>query len=169
MVRSAPPANLPPECNNSALRKASRRTSQLFDAVLAPTDLKVTQYSILRVIDRLGGASLKELATELVMDRSTVGHNLRPLERDGLLALTVDPEDRRSRKVVLTRAGQARFAEATALWARAQAAFETAYGTERAAALRDALRELTSEAFADQFKAGLSGSRTRGARREREA
>jgi DNA-binding MarR family transcriptional regulator len=150
----------PAECNSATLRKASRRISQLYDGVLAPCGLKITQFSILRVLSRLGGASLNQLAAELVMDRSTVGHNLRPLERDGLLELTVDPADRRSRLVGLTRAGRAKLAEATTHWARAQAGFEATYGAERAEALRAAIHVLLSDDFAAAFKHRLSGKRT---------
>ena len=139
------------QCNNATLRKASRRISQLYDTVLAPIGLKTTQYSILRALDRLGPSSLNELATDLVMDRSTVGHNLRPLEREGLLELAIDPDDRRGRKVTLTKTGRARLAAGRALWVKAQERFESIYGVARAATLRDALREIASDDFADAF------------------
>ena len=68
-------------CNNTALRKATRRVSQLYDSVLAPTGLRSTQRSILLSIARLESPSLGQLAASLVLDRSALGHNLRPLER----------------------------------------------------------------------------------------
>ena len=84
-------------CNNTALRKATRRVSQLYDSVLAPTGLRSTQRSILLNIARFGSPTMGQLAASLVLDRSALGHNLRPLEREGFIVLDVDPDDKRSR------------------------------------------------------------------------
>jgi hypothetical protein len=74
-------------CNNTALRKATRRVSQLYDSVLAPAGLRSTQRSILVNIARFGSPTMGQLAASLVLDRSALGHNLRPLEREGSLSL----------------------------------------------------------------------------------
>ena len=76
-------------CNNTALRKATRRVSQLYDSVLAPTGLRSTQRSILLNIARFGSPTMGELAASLVLDRSALGHNLKPLVRDGLIVLVL--------------------------------------------------------------------------------
>ena len=70
-----------------------------------------------------------------VMDRATLGHNLRPLEAEGLVTMSVGT-DRRSRLVSLTPAGRQKLAEAKPLWRAAQKAFETKFGADEAAALR---------------------------------
>jgi DNA-binding MarR family transcriptional regulator len=70
------------------------------------------------------------------MDRSALGHNLRPLERDGLLKLVVGANDRRERRVVLTAQGKAKFRQAHALWKTAQKRFTDIYGADEGAALR---------------------------------
>ena len=85
------------------LRKATRRVSQL-DAVLAPCGLKVSQHSILSHIARAGAPSMTDLARLLVLDRSALAHNLKPLVRDGYVR-TTRPARRRSRRVALTDAG----------------------------------------------------------------
>src|SRR5271170_5779046 len=105
-------------CNCTALRKASRRVSHLYDSVLASSGLKSTQYSILSEISRRGRRppTMRELADAVVMDRSTLGHNLRPLERDQLVSLEGAATDRRRKYVVLTRRGRAAFAESKKLW-----------------------------------------------------
>jgi DNA-binding MarR family transcriptional regulator len=128
-------------CNNTALRKASRRLSQAYDEILEPSGLKATQLSILAEIDRRGDEppTMKALAEALVMDRSTLGQNIRPLERDGLLALTDNPTDGRSKNVVLTKAGKGKVVEAEVMWRIAQDLFETHFGAREAAALRKAL------------------------------
>lgn len=130
-----PLAVLPTPCTCLALRRAARRLTQQYDTALAKSGLRVTQFSLLLVLDRLGAASMQRLADELVMDRSTLGHNVRPLQRDGLLRLEVDPDDRRARRLVLTARGQTTLAEARPLWRAAQARFERDYGKERAGEL----------------------------------
>ena len=79
---------------------------------------------------------MRELADAMVMDRSALGHNLRPLERDGLIALEESNEDRRRRHVVVTAQGRAKHREAKRLWQIAQGRFEEVYGRSQAADLR---------------------------------
>ncbi len=83
-------------CHCAVLRKASRRISHTYDTALAPSGLKTTQFSLLAAISQTEDAPLtmKELAEAMVMDRSTLGHNLRPLERDGFVEYP-SGEDRR--------------------------------------------------------------------------
>jgi DNA-binding MarR family transcriptional regulator len=134
-------------CNSTALRKATRRVSQLYDAVLAPSGLRSTQRSILMHIARAGTPSLGDLAELLVLDRSALGHNLKPLERDGYVAITVDPEDRRSRLARLTDKGVAKLRETAGMWEAAQGRFEAAFGAEQARALRAALALVAAVEF----------------------
>jgi DNA-binding MarR family transcriptional regulator len=140
-MTSASPVIEPGRCNCVALRKASRRMSQFYDSVLAPSGLKSTQYAMLSEIARQGAAppTIRELAEALVMDQSTIGQNLRPLQREGLVALVQDESDRRSRRVTLTKAGRSRFAAAEPLWRVAQERFEGGFGKRAAAELRAVL------------------------------
>src|SRR6202012_1544596 len=81
-ARKEPPPVPHSACTCGSLRKASRRISQFYDAALAPVGIKSTQYSILSEVEHGsvdGPLSMCELATAMVMDRSTLGHNLRPL------------------------------------------------------------------------------------------
>jgi DNA-binding MarR family transcriptional regulator len=139
-------------CNCTALRKASRRVSQLYDSALEPCGLRTTQRAILNHIARSGEPSLGELAEALVMDRGALTHNLKPLERDGLVKINVDPQDRRNRLVALTAAGRSKLEESARLWKRAQNGFEAAFGAVESAALREALAYVVSEDFAATFK-----------------
>ncbi len=97
---------------------------------------------------------MTELAHAMVLDRSALAHNLKPLERDGYLVQIRDAHDGRSRRVQLTPERPAQLAEATRLWRQAQNRFERAYGAERAAALRAALADIFSDEFADAFNQG---------------
>jgi DNA-binding MarR family transcriptional regulator len=138
-------------CNCTALRKATRRVSQLYDSALEPCGLRSTQRTILIQIARSGTPPLGELAEALVMDRGALTHNLKPLQRDGFVKISVDPLDRRNRLVALTAKGWAKLAESDALWARAQRGFETGFGTAKSASLRKALEFLVSDNFVNAF------------------
>ncbi|CAN5206866.1 MarR family winged helix-turn-helix transcriptional regulator [soil metagenome] len=145
---------VPPEgrCNNTALRKATRRVSQLYDALLAPSGLKVTQRAMMNQIVRSGAPTVSELAAALVLDRSALAHNLKPLERDGLVTITVDPNDKRSRLVKLTKLGEARLEASKELWETAQRRFESAFGARKANELRQALAVIASPEFESAFE-----------------
>jgi DNA-binding MarR family transcriptional regulator len=106
----------------------------------------------LKHISRAGTPPIGELAEALVMDRGALTHNLKPLERDGLVEVRIDPKHRRNRLVTLTRSGRAKLAESEQLWARAQRSFENAFGTARSASLREALGYIASDAFRGAFQ-----------------
>ena len=146
-------------CNCTALRKASRRISQLYDAALAPSGIKATQRAILAEVGRSDAATVGELAGALIMDSGALAHTLKPLEREGLVDIAIDPADRRSRLITLTRHGRAKLAETDALWENAQKAFEAAFGCTDSDSLRQALRFLTSDGFSAAFDKTLSRSR----------
>jgi DNA-binding MarR family transcriptional regulator len=139
-------------CNCTALRKATRRVSQLYDSALEPCGLRTTQRSILIQIARSGvPPALGLLADMLVMDRGALTHTLKPLERDGLIEIRIDPEDRRNRLVALTAAGRKKLEQSERLWEKAQAGFEAAFGAAKSAALRQALEFVVSEEFEAAF------------------
>jgi DNA-binding MarR family transcriptional regulator len=144
-------------CNSTALRKASRRISQLYDTALAPSGLKTTQRAILAQIRRSGPITVGALAEALVMDSGALAHTLKPLERDGLIAVAIDPDDRRSRLIKLTRPGRAKLVETDALWVKAQRGFEAAFGRANAELLRETLRFLISDEFAAAFESTVQG------------
>jgi DNA-binding MarR family transcriptional regulator len=128
-------------CYATAMRKASRRLTQLFDDALLPSGLRSTQFAILSELERRSQEppTVQELADALVMDRSALGHNLRPLERDGLLALRESDADRRRRHIVMTAQGKAKHREARQLWQAAQDRFHEVFGADDAALLRATL------------------------------
>jgi DNA-binding MarR family transcriptional regulator len=143
-------------CNCTTLRKASRRISQLYDIALAPSGVKTTQRAILAQIERSEPTTMGKLAEALVMDAGALAHTLKPLERDGFIAVAVDPDDRRNRLIALTRQGRQKLAETDSLWANAQRGFEAAFGRAESESLREALRFLISDDFATAYEKGLS-------------
>src|SRR5580704_11607020 len=114
-------------CTCLALRQAARQVSQLYDQHMAQVGLRTSQYSILAKLDRLGPLSINELAALMVMDRTTTGRAVRPLERDKLVAIGPG-QDGRTRVVRLTPAGAERLQAAIPQWRQAQKEFEAASG-----------------------------------------
>jgi DNA-binding MarR family transcriptional regulator len=130
------------ECNCLALRQAARHVTQYYDQRLAPAGLRTTQFSILAKLDGLGPMTINALSRELVMDRTTLGRTMLPLERDGLIAINDGARDRRSKDLAITRAGGERLRRAAKLWAGAQKTFNAKFGARRAADLRQLLSEV---------------------------
>src|SRR6266436_3312007 len=128
------------DCNCLAVRQAARYITQFYDRCLAAVGLRTTQYGVLSRLKRQGPMSINTLAAELVVDRTTLGRNIRPLERDGLIAIASDPTDLRSKILHLTKAGEARFRRAEKHWVEAQKRFEQVYGGRQASKLRENLR-----------------------------
>jgi DNA-binding MarR family transcriptional regulator len=140
-------AIVPESCSCSALRQASRHVTRLYDEALAPTGLGINQYAILSKLDRFGAQTLQALAERLVMDRSTLGHLLRPLETRGLATIRVGEKDRRHRLIALTPAGTALMVDARKLWIEAERRFQAAFGPGESLTLRTALKQVTTIAF----------------------
>jgi DNA-binding MarR family transcriptional regulator len=135
-----------PICNCLALRQAARRVTQLYDQALSPVGLRATQYSLLVQIEVLGPIALNPLAEVMVMDRATLGHNVRPLEARRLVRLAVG-EDRRSREVSVTQEGHALITKGRKLWRKAQRSFDEEIGRGPATTLRMALHRVAAAEF----------------------
>ena len=141
-------AGIEPElCNCGALRQAARHVTKLYDEALAPCGLGLNQYSILARLGRIGPSTIQDLARHLVMDRSTLGHLLRPLASRGLVTLAIGAADRRSRIVALTPDGAVLVAKTRPLWAAAQLRFERCFGADEASALRAVLKTVATTDF----------------------
>src|SRR4051794_11900037 len=143
------------ECNCLAIRQAARHVTQFYDQIFAPVGLRATQFAILSRLRRQGPMTINALAGLLVMDRTTLGRNILPLQRDGLIEIVASATDRRRRELRLSDAGLARHAAALECWSRAQERFETVFGGERAAALRGLLRDVVASDFAAAHGSGL--------------
>ena len=116
-------------CTCARLRKLTRRLTRIYDAHLAPQEIKVTQYSLLANAAR-AQRTLSEFAAELEMDRSTLSRNLAPLAAQGWVTISVGA-DPRCRSIGVTAAGRRKLAAALPLWRKAQCEVEAALGTAR--------------------------------------
>lgn len=130
----------PTYCTCLALRRATRRVTQIYDAHMKPLGLRITQFAVL---GQLAGApdaapsqiSITALARRLGLDRSTLGRNLRPLLKAGLVAME-GGEDRRAHTLALTEAGRALLEKAIPLWRDAQRHVSEKLGRDKTRALR---------------------------------
>ena len=143
---------LPTRCHCTALREAARYVTQRYDQHLAAAGLRSTQFSILSRLKQLGPTTINTLAQALVMDRTTLGRNILPLQRRRLIAVKRGENDARQRELHLTTAGRARLEAGFDGWAQAQAEFEGTLGKERAAQLRDLLRLVVGPEFRAQAR-----------------
>jgi DNA-binding MarR family transcriptional regulator len=134
----------PEDCNCLAVRQAARHITQFYDHFLASSGLRTTQFSILAKLRRLGPMTINALAAKMVMDRTTLGRNILPLERDGLVAVEQGSRDRRSKELRVTAAGEARFRAGIKGWVQAQRQFEKAFGAKRTTDMRAILHEVTA-------------------------
>lgn len=137
----------PEDCNCFAMRSAARHVTQFYDHVLAPTGLRTTQFSVLAKLKRLGPLTINELAKVMVMDRTTLGRNILPLERGRLITIGPGASDRRAKVLQLTSTGERHLQATRSAWSKAQADFEGTFGPKRAAHLRGLLRAVVTSEF----------------------
>jgi DNA-binding MarR family transcriptional regulator len=122
-------------------QRAARALSRRFDEAFRPYGITSGQFSLLHSLNRPAPPTIGQVAETLAMDRSTVTANLKPLERTGLVATTVDPDDRRGRRIALTEAGRDLLARTTPVWIAEHGAVEAELG-DGGDVLRTGLRRL---------------------------
>jgi DNA-binding MarR family transcriptional regulator len=129
-------------CHN--LRRATRRTTQIYDAALRPSGLKITQFILLAAIDKMGKATMAPLAEFLAMDRTTLTRNLDLLQKRNLVAVAEDRADRRHQVVSLLPGGKEALRKALPRWAKARDATRELLSPGAATRLLRVLERLTS-------------------------
>ena len=128
-------------CVCHKVRMAARAVTRAYDAALRPVGLQATQFAVLVAVAPRGALSITALAESMGMDRSTLTRNLRPLAKDGLLAVGHEGWHR-SRTVAITERGRARVREALPLWARAQARLQRQLGEPQWTSVHQSLEAL---------------------------
>ncbi len=143
----APPLEFTLQVRDTCLclhvQRAARALARRFDEALRPVGLTSGQFSLLMSLNRPEAPTIGSVAQLLAVDRTTLTANLKPLERRGLLTVTVDPADRRGRRLLLTAAGREALSAAAPIWKRAHAETEALLKRLRADDLRAGLRALS--------------------------
>lgn len=129
-------------CYCAQLRAVGRRVSSLYDDALTPLGINIAQFSLLRKIQRCQPVSLTELARLAELDRSTVGRNVRVLERMGLVTTARGEDDQREAVITLAVRGIEMLDVATPLWDACQRAIERRLGPDKVAALQEILQSI---------------------------
>ena len=124
-------------------QRTARALARRFDAALGPLDLTNGQFSLMMSLNRPQPAGMGDVAALLAMDRTTLTAALKPLQRRGLVTVTPDEKDRRSRRLNLTRAGMALLKRALPTWRREHAALDRLLAGKDPGDLRTALRSLS--------------------------
>jgi DNA-binding MarR family transcriptional regulator len=130
-------------CACGRLRRASRALTQFYDAAMAASGVRITQFSLMRTLAREGTVRISDLARTCLLDRTAMTRTLDPLVAQGYVRIAPG-RDARTREVTLTRAGAAALDAAADEWKRAQAAVARRIGRERLDALIATLAELES-------------------------
>jgi len=125
------------------VQRAARSLARRFDEVLRPYGLTNGQFSLLMSLNRPEPPQMRAVADLLAMDRTTLTAALKPLERQGLLTVAIDPEDRRGRRLVLTDAGRAALSAAMPVWTKTHAEIEATLPEGDPERLRRDLRALS--------------------------
>lgn len=125
------------------VQRAARALARRFDDAFRPVGLTSGQFSLLMALNRPDPPTMGQVAAVLAMDRTTLTANLKPLEKQGLLAVAPDPADRRVRRLSLTPAGRAALTRALPIWEATQAELHARLGEQDVAALCRALAALT--------------------------
>ena len=107
-------------CICISTRKAANALTNLYDEALEKSGIKVTQYSLLKVIDRSSEITINELSKQTKLNRTTLTRNLAVLESDELIELISDPEDLRKSIVRLTKSGEKTLKKAQTSWEEVQ-------------------------------------------------
>ena len=130
-------------CNN--LHQTTRVVSRIYAEEMRPCGIKRSQFSILAYLQSLGVIQLTELADLMIMDRTTLSRNLKPLERKGLVFVKKSPNDARARELRLSKEGKAKFREALKYWTRAQKKLLKLFGKKNWQDLESTLHRLRKQ------------------------
>ena len=137
----SPPTESTAACACGRLRRATRALTQLYDDEMAPSGLRVTQFSLLRTLDREGPTRITQLAAHTLLDRTALSRNLDPLVARGFVEIRAG-RDARTREAALTRSGKAAVSAAEPHWKRAQSRVAKQLGAHKLETLIATLAEL---------------------------
>jgi len=125
------------------VQRAARALARRYDEALRPVGITNGQFSLMMSLNRPEPPRIREISSLLAMDRTTLTAALKPLERRGLVTVSVDEQDRRGRRLSLTEAGRGMLVQAMPIWERTQAEIEALVTGSDPDTLRADLRALS--------------------------
>jgi DNA-binding MarR family transcriptional regulator len=133
----------PSLCHCTNMRRSSRAVTQFYDEMLRPSGLKVTQYSLLNHLRRLGPLTMNDLSKAIRLERTTLVRNLKPLEKMGLVKISVENPSH-ARLVHLTEKGLNSLEKAIPYWNQAQQHLNELLTNEEIRVFKGVLQKLES-------------------------
>lgn len=133
----------PSPCNCTNIRRASRALTMFYDALLEPAGLKVTQYSLLNNVRRLGPLTMKEFSQAMRLERTTLVRNLKILEKMELVRIETEGNSQ-ARLLSITASGQDILEKATPYWTQAQKSVDELFTIEELNTFKKALQKIES-------------------------
>lgn len=130
-------------CNCTNMRRASRAMTQFYDEILTPSGLKITQYSLLNHIKRLGPLTMNELSQAIRLERTTLVRNLKPLEKKGFVSI-IAAKSSQANQVNITERGLQALAKAFPYWTQAQTVIDSLFSEEERKIFGSALEKIES-------------------------
>ena len=140
---AAYPSTASVACACGRLRRATRALTQLYDDLMAPAGLRLTQFSLLRTLAREGPLKISDVAARQLLDRTALSRNLDPLVDCGFVEV-VRGADARTKEVAITHKGTAALRAAEPYWKRGQKEVTERIGVRKLDALIETLGELES-------------------------
>jgi len=132
-------------CNCFATRQAARHITRLYERHLSTANITSAQFSILVALSQQSRMNMSELASALVMDRTTLLRAIKPLQRDGLVMSKPGSRDTRQLVFTLSTVGRRKLKQAQRHWQAAQREFESQVGAKRATRMRRDLLALARQ------------------------
>ena len=114
-------------CKCIHLRKASNNLTKIYDSALIKVNLKITQFSTLKNIQKLGKTNIRDLSSELELDRTTVLRNIEKLIEMDLISYKYENGDK-NKIIQLTTIGKSKLREAIIIWEETQHKYIKALG-----------------------------------------
>ncbi|MEO0443502.1 MAG: MarR family transcriptional regulator [Pseudomonadota bacterium] len=106
-------------CLAHSLRSADRVVSQHYNEYLAPLGVRNTQFSILRMLHKVGTTTATHIQDALVLDQTTVSRAVKLLIRDGHV-IVGQGQTKREKALSLTKEGEKLYQQALGPWQQAQ-------------------------------------------------
>ena len=125
-------------CTCLAVRQGTRQITSLYDRHLANAGLRVSQFAMLMKLSRLGPLTMSDLASSMVMDRTTLTRTIMPMQKSGWIK-SLTGEDRRTRRLEISSSGRKRLQAAKPHWEAAQKEFDRLFGVAAARELRSTM------------------------------
>jgi DNA-binding MarR family transcriptional regulator len=151
-------------CAAYQFRRTSRAVAKLYDAAIAPSGLRSTQFATLTAIAKLQPVSMSRVAEILVIDATTMTRSLKLLQKDGLIEIAPRGE-KRQRLLTLTSKATKALALALPLWRQSQARFLASVGGQWQE-LRDQLERAAGVAVSLEYTDNIKDRDKRPARKK---